>query len=576
MSDASEFGNRHSEAVRKRWAVLTSIALPLTVASVLSARPLYHDLKSWRARQLAFQAERLLAEQKWTEASEKAQGAFLLCPTEPDAIRAVATLETEAGLPGALEFWQTLLATKRATPADRRSYVAAALRSGAPGPAHAELARLLAEEPDQPADLWLLARVCLAEGDPAAAGRFASAAAAGDPTNRQYRLFAATLSFDAAQAGPRASARQTVWSLGRETDAVGLQALEFLASHRDLDAHQLRELASLLEQHPLRRTAERLLALALRLREQPARRAQVLDAAMSAFAHSDPADRRDFGAWLNQQGEFNRTLTLLPLADARQRMDLFIVHLDALASLGRWTEIETLLKDQTTPLPPVSREAFKARCALQLKDSGLAAACWRHALAAAENNLPDLWWLADYAGKNGEVGAARSAYRAWMDRVRDPRPGYQALTRLLEQSGTTVELRDLLGEGLKRWPDDPALRNDRAYLSLLLGEEVDRCRRTAEDLVAQNPESLPHRTTLALARYRLKDFAGALQVYAGQDYDWTAALPGNRAVYAAVLAANHSTVEARRIARGVSAAALRPEEQTLIQPLLGRNGVDTH
>ncbi len=572
MSDASEFGTGRSEAFRKRWGALALVGVTLIVAFLLSARPLYHNLKRWRARQLASQAERLLSEQKWPEASEKAQGAFLLCPTEPDAIRAVATLETKAGLPGALEFWQTLLATGRATPADRRSYVAAALRSGAPGRAHAELARLLTEEPDQPADLWLLARVCLAEGDPSAAGRFAAAAATGDPTNRQYRLFAATLSGDAAQAG----ARQVVWGLGREDDAIGLQALEYLASLRDLPADQLRELASLLEKHPLRRTADRLLALTLRLRAQPARRAQVLDAATDAFAHSDAADRRDFGAWLNQQGEFNRTLAVLPLADARQRMDLFIVHLDALASLGRWSEIEALLKDRTTPLPPVYREAFQARCALQLKDPGLAAACWRRALAAAENNLSDLWWLADYAGKNGEVGAARKAYRAWMDRVRDPRPGYQALTRLLEQTGTTAELRDLLAEGLKHWPDDPALRNDHAYLSLLLGDELDRCRRTAEELVAQNPDSLPIRTTLALARYRLKDFPGALQVYAGQDYDWQAALPGNRAVYAAVLAANHATAEARRLARGLPAAALRPEEAALVQPLREKNGVDTH
>ncbi len=572
MSDASEFGTGRSEAFRKRWGALALVGVTLIVAFLLSARPLYHNLKRWRARQLASQAERLLSEQKWPEASEKAQGAFLLCPTEPDAIRAVATLETKAGLPGALEFWQTLLATGRATPADRRSYVAAALSSGAPGRAHAELARLLTEEPDQPADLWLLARVCLAEGDPSAAGRFAAAAATGDPTNRQYRLFAATLSGDAAQAG----ARQVVWGLGREDDAIGLQALEYLASLRDLPADQLRELASLLEKHPLRRTADRLLALTLRLRAQPARRAQVLDAATDAFAHSDAADRRDFGAWLNQQGEFNRTLAVLPLADARQRMDLFIVHLDALASLGRWSEIEALLKDRTTPLPPVYREAFQARCALQLKDPGLAAACWRRALAAAENNLSDLWWLADYAGKNGEVGAARKAYRAWMDRVRDPRPGYQALTRLLEQTGTTAELRDLLAEGLKHWPDDPALRNDHAYLSLLLGDELDRCRRTAEELVAQNPDSLPIRTTLALARYRLKDFPGALQVYAGQDYDWQAALPGNRAVYAAVLAANHATAEARRLARGLPAAALRPEEAALVQPLREKNGVDTH
>lgn len=567
MSVASEFGADSSEGNRHRWRVLVWLGLPLVLASFFFARPAYHGLKSWRARQLAAQAERLLSAQQWSAAGEKAQAAFLIGPREPAAIRAVAQLETAAGLPGALGFWQTLLATGRASPADRRAYVEAALRAGAPAQAHAELVRLLTEEPDQPADLWLLARLCLAQGDASAAARFATAAAAGDATNRQYRLFAASLSFDASPANVRAAARNVVWTLAREPDVAGLQALEFLAARRDLAADQVRELPALLEKHPLRGTAHRLLALALRIRLQPERRAQLLDAATPTFARSAPAELHAFGAWLNQQGEFKRTLGVLPLAEARQRMDLFILHLDALASLGRWAEIEAILKDKAAPLPPVYREAFKARCVLQLKDPRLAAVGWNHALAAAENNLEELWWLADYAGKNGELEPARKAYRAWIGRVRDPRPGYQALARLIEQRGATTELRDLLGEMLKRWPEDPALRNDHAYLTLLLGEQLEACRRTAEELVALNPDSLPHRTTLALACYRQQDFAGALRAYADQDYDWKSALPGNRAVYAAVLAANHSAAPARRLARDLPAEALRPEEAALVQAL---------
>ena len=76
--------------------------------------------------------------------------------------------------------------------------------------------------------------------------------------------------------------------------------------------------------------------------------------------------------------------------------------------------------------------------------------------------------------------------------------------------------------------------------------------------------SLPHRTTLALAWYRLKDPARALQVYQGGDYDWSLALPSNRAVYAAVLAANGKRQEARQLAQSLSPDRLRKEEQALI------------
>lgn len=568
MSDAPEFSFELAKKKRQRRLLLAGVAIPLVAGSLFAARPVYHALKGWRARQLAAQAERLMSEKKWSEAGEKAQGAFLMGPGEPKAIRAVAKLQTEAGLPGALQFWQALIDTGRATPADRRDYVGSALRAGALGQAHAELARLTAQDPNQAANLWLLSRLCLAQGDVSAAQRFASAALATAPTNRAYRLFAASLAFSSSQPEAQANARTTVWTLARQPDEVGLQALEFLAGRRERAADQTQELVDLLQKHPLRTMAHRLLALSLKLGLQPEQRSRVFEAATLEFKGAPPADRREFGVWLNQQREFQRTLALIPFEDARKRTDLFIVHLDALASLGHWQDIEAILNHQAAPLSAVYLEAFKARCALQLKNPALAALSWNRALAAAENQFEELWWLADYAGKNGALEPARRAYRAWIGRAREPRPGYQALTRLVEQTGTTAELRDLLGDMLKRWPEEPALRNDHAYLSLLLGEAPAPFLRTAEELVAVNPGSLPHRTTLALARYRLNDFAGALRAYAGQDYDWSLALPGHRAVYAAVLAANQSTEPARRLVRGLPLPALRQEEQALIQPLL--------
>jgi len=175
-----------------------------------------------------------------------------------------------------------------------------------------------------------------------------------------------------------------------------------------------------------------------------------------------------------------------------------------------------------------------------------------------------LWWLAHYAEKNGAYEQTRSAYRAWIGCVRYPWSGYQALARLVETTGTTHELRELVREMLKRWPHETALRNDLAYLSLLLSEEIEKSRDIAADLVAQNPDNLPHCTTLALALLRLRDLAGALQVYAGRQYDWNQALPGNRAVYAAVLANNGQLTEARAHARALPRARLRPEELALL------------
>jgi hypothetical protein len=551
-------------ARRKRRLVIVSVLLFAILAAALVAAPVYHRLKAWRSRQLAAEAQRLIAEKKPEPAAQKAKAAYLMWPSEPNAIRVMARLQTLAGQANAAQFWQLLLASGHATVADRRDYVELAIRLGSLNQAHQQLISLMTQEPDHPANLWLLSHLCLAQGDLPAAARFAASARDRAPTNHQYQLFAATLSFDSPDRELQSRARQMVWTLARDTNAFGLQALELLGRRRDLTTENLRELIGLLEKHPLRTTLDRLLARSLQIQLEPARRAELLDSVAAEFKKEPAEDLHQAAVWFNQQREFNRTLSLVPLDAARKRVDLFIVHLDALAALDRWQDIDGILSTKEAPLPPVHLEAFKARCALKLNNPAAAAAAWRRAVSGAESSPEELWWLADYAVKNGELDQARRVYRAWIGRVRDPRPGYSALAELVERTGSTAELRDVLREMLKRWPTDAALRNDDAYLSLLLGEKVEDARRTAEELVAQNPGSLPQRTTLALAWYRLKDPARALQVYQGRQYDWSLALPSNRAVYAAVLAANGRGPEARQLAKSLGPDRLRKEELALI------------
>ena len=62
--------------------------------------------------------------------------------------------------------------------------------------------------------------------------------------------------------------------------------------------------------------------------------------------------------------------------------------------------------------------------------------------------------------------------------------------------------------------------------------------------------------------------AAALKVYGQFPYQWADALPRQRAVYAAVLAANGQAVAARAILGGLTASSLRKEEAALVAALL--------
>jgi len=549
----------------RRFALISVILVSLIVAGFFGARPAYRSFTGWRAKRLAARAEKLLSENQWTPALQAAQAAFLLNRAEPAAIHAMAKVLTSATNAAALPFWQQLFLTGRATDEDRRTFVELAIRAGSLGPAADGVRRLLAGAPNHPVNLWLASQLFVALGDYPQTVNYATRAQMHDPTNRQYQLFLSSLLFDASDHEQRTEARKNVWAIARDANQISLEALSFLTRRQDLSAEQRRELIVVLQKHPMSGIDQQLQALDQQIRLEPNRRAQVLDQAITQYQATDHRTLGPFAVWLNQHEEFQRTIRALPLETALKRKELFIPHADALASLGRWDELDKILDTKQVPLEPVYFEGFRARSALQLSKATSASMHWGRALRAAERNPEQLAWLALYAEKCGDLELARKACRSWIACAHDVRPAYQALQQLIAKSGTTEELRDLLGEMLKRWPADPALRNDHAYLNLLLARDLAAAQQTAEELVKQFPDSLPYRTTLALACYRLKDQAAALRVYEGRQYDWRQALPGNRAVYAAVLAANGNVSEAREQARGIPRMHLRDEEFQLLQ-----------
>jgi len=256
----------------------------------------------------------------------------------------------------------------------------------------------------------------------------------------------------------------------------------------------------------------------------------------------------------------------LPFERCAKSAELTILRLDALAGLERWKEILDALERSVTALSAVQLNAYRSRAARQLRDDTMASVHWRGALRAAEGNPSDLALLADYANRAEAWDDARQAFKALVTVAPDSGNAHFAYSAFLQKCGTTVELRDFIQHMARKWPENSSLRNDVAYLNLLLGEEIEASVKIAEELVQKSSAALPQRTTLALGRYRLKDFAGALAVYEGHEYDWHRALPGNYAVYIAVLAANGKTIEAREHLSKLNRALLRPEELDLVQP----------
>jgi hypothetical protein len=528
-------------------------------------RPAWSQFKEWRSGRLATQAEKLIVQNDWPNAARKAKAAYILKPNKPEAIRLMARIQAHYGHPVALQFWGRLMESDEATLDDRRDYAETAIRLGLIPQAQEELALLLASHPADTRILWLCAQLWVAQGDLPQAVQFAILAREHDPANIVYQLFLAGAWYDSPDAESRAFARQSMFSIAREPGDSALQALLFLAGRGDLDPEQMREIQMLLQKQPEPSDTLRLLARDIELRLHPQRRDSILDQAVADFKKLGPDSLHTLMGWLNSKGEFRRVLEILPAEVTLQRREHFVQYLDALAGMGNWPEVRRLLQRKDTPLEGVYLEAYRARAAIQLNDGIGVTAHWRAALRHAEGRPDDLWFLAQYAERNGEFEQARRAYRALINTQRNPYAAYEALARMLEKQGSTIELRDVLREMVRRWPMNVALRNDHAYLNLLLAQDLEASLQTADDLVREYPRSIPHRTTLALACYRLQYHAAALELYLGEELDWSRILPGNRAVLIAVLAANGNTNEARQLSETLPAHLLRPEERRLVE-----------
>ncbi len=548
-------------------AVLTAMIL---ASGLFGARPLFRLLKEARARHFARQSEDLTAAEKWPEAFAKAQAAYQLQPEDPETIRAMALILEKRNPPASVPFLRLLAATDAATFQDLSQYAEACLQLGNLDEALGQINRLLRREPGNANAIRMAARVYGAKGDLDQALRLARQAEEKEPQNTAGQALIVQIQIASPDPAVQKTGWEGMWKLARDPGPQGLDSLRRLAHWNGLTADRAGELTRMLREHPRGKEADKLLASQVELQFHPGHREDILARAVGDAKNADGNTLHTLGIWLNGLGEYQKTLAMLPEKKAISRQDLFLVHLDALAALNRWKEIGRLLAIKDAPLADVYLRLFAARAAEMEGRKDEADIDWRRAHTAATGNPSEMLYLAQYAEKAGREAQAIQAYESLAADVPTARLAYENLLRLAQARFDAAGTLQILAEMLKRWPSEPAVRNDYAYMSALLGKDLAESRSIAEGLVLALPNELPHRTALALAFLRLKDPSSALAVYQGLNIPWDAAPGRDKAVYTAVLGANEKKEEANKMAASIMMNTLFPEERTLAQPWLKR------
>jgi tetratricopeptide (TPR) repeat protein len=324
-----------------------------------------------------------------------------------------------------------------------------------------------------------------------------------------------------------------------------------------------------LENHPDARPYHKLLAFELRARQDPILIDQFVTDAIQRFGDGDDETLAALGGWLNKIGRPAKTLEVLPQAHAVERQDLFLLYINALAALQRWSEVKDLLASEHSVVDPMLQHMYLAVVQARLGLPTASTNEWQRAVELADT--PDkALALARYAEQNSVNDTADVAYSIAIRMGPKNREAYDGRLDLAKDSGHTSQAQSIAAEIAQLWPDDAEARNQDAYLRLLLGASHDTAKaaeRDAQLLVAKEPRNWQARATLGLARLRL-----------GQNKEALAAIreprvtgvepPGPLAVRAAILAANGYKEGARNDALLVSAKRLLPEERTLIAALV--------
>ena len=352
-------------------------------------------------------------------------------------------------------------------------------------------------------------------------------------------------------------------------DTVTLNLAPISPSSPSGRAMSLTEVANALENHPDARPYHKLLAFEVRVRQDPALTDQYVADAVERFGNGDDETLAALGGWLNKIGRPAKTLEVLPQAHAVQRQDLFLLYINALAALQRWSEVKDLLMSEHSVVDPMLQHMYLAVAQAHLGAATGAINEWQRALEVADTPEKALA-LAKYAEQSSVNDIADAAYSITIKIVPKNRGAYDGRLRLAMQAGHTSQAQSIAAKIAQLWPDDAEARNQDAYLQLLLGASDDAAKaaeRDAQLLVAKEPRNWQARATLGLACLRL-----------GRNKEALAAIreprvtgiepPGPLAVRAAILAANGYEDGARNDARIVNAKPLLPEERTLIAPLL--------
>ena len=557
--------------VRKRRVVSSSRALTITAGLIVlgvAAKTFYPLAKRLRARRMARQTLVLIDAGKFDEAKLKLPAIFHLAKDDADVLRAAAHYCTALKLPDALDYWERLQGTGRATSDDLIGFASSALDANRTDLSAPIVNYLVANYPNRIDILHLGMRHLETAGFPDRAIELGRRALTMNTFNPKTERMLGQLLIARPEKAENEEGRALLWGATEQPGAERDAALAALASYDRLTRSEMQDLIRLFSTDPARDTSKRLRMINLQWRLNPENHAALKEEVAQWLAsESSITNLTQIAAWAVKTSPES---VVQGISEARGATNqLLLLHLsDALAELGRWPQIHGLLEKYDKLYPPFALDMLLAREASWAHQPGNAEKYLLSAGTESDNDARKLYMAATFAESQGYTTTAIKLWELMLNSRGNSVAAVGQILRLCKNRDDLVVEQRALHRLSTQAPGDLRLAAESAERDVLVNIEPGPAIRVLDKQIAAAPSELRWRFDAALGDLRLSNPSGALSRLEQIEINESALTPQLKAIYAAVLGANQQREAARRYARQLNSAELKSQERELIQPYL--------
>ncbi len=491
--------------VRSRAFWVVTVVVCFIAAAVFFSMPrAKRRYERWSAARSVQRAADFYARGDFTHAALDARSALEINPRDVEAARIMARSLEAMGAPSAIQWRRQLDSLSPGDAENTLAWAKDALAAGDAATAEQVLGNLKPGDRNSAIYHDVMAGLALRKRDAAGAEAHWTEAAKLDPKEEKYRSNLATLRLGSRSPEARAVALGILNELSAKSDRRLLALRTLLGdatSHGDWA--RAKELATTLASDPQATFADKLTRLAT-LRTLKDREATAFLLQLKQGAMSKPEELFQLLAWMNQHDLALMVIEWMPDLPpiVIEKPPVCVAVADACARGLDWERLNETLEGASWGELEDLRGAYLARALDHLDDAEGAANAWKASLAAAEKNVKRLERLLKMAIEWRWERRAEEALWKLTATEQCPRWVLDTLFTVAERRGATAQLLAISRQLVKADPKSLAVRNDFAFLSLLMRSKEGGGNELAASLYKEAPANAHVASTYGLSLFQ--------------------------------------------------------------------------